>query len=150
MKIRIQKEKNANDFFKAIGISDKRKDQIFEIVKKAKKDHDTKSATLQAIADGSKNVTEAVLGSYIFGKQNGVEEKAHDMAHEVMGKMFGGATPNEVFLAVLDAIMTLFFIVASIANIVSITKGSANWLTWVSLAMQIFVIVFTLKRRKII
>ncbi len=150
MKIRIQKEKNANDFFKAIGISEKRKDQIFEIVKKAKKDHDTKSASLQAIADGVNNATELTLGAFWFGKMVDANDKAHDMAHEVMGKMFGGATPNEVFLAVLDAAMTLFFIVASIANIVSITKGSANWLTWVSLAMQIFVIVFTLKRRKII
>lgn len=146
MKIRIQKQNNTDDFFKAIGISPKRKDQLFELVKKARKDKDTKSSTLQAIADGSKNVTEAMVGSYIFGKQSGTEEKAH----EIMGKMFGGATPNEVFLAVLDAVMTLFFMVASIANVVSIVNGHANWLTWVSLVMQIFLIVFTLKRRRII
>ncbi len=150
MKIRIQKQNNTDDFFKAIGISPKRKDQLFELVKKARKNKDTKSSTLQAIADGSQNIAEAMASSYIFGKQSGTEEKAHDVAHEIMGKMFSGATPNEVFLAVLDAVMTLFFMVASIANVVSIINGNANWLTWLSLVMQIFLIVFTLKRRRLI
>lgn len=146
MKVRIQKQTKTDDFFKAIGVSPKRKDEIFALVEKAHKGNDTKSGTLQAIADGVNNYTELALGAYWLGKQNATQ----DAAMEVVKSLFSGATKREVFSATWDAILTFVIFAVWVSAIVDLVTGKGNWFDWVLLVLEPIFIYFTLKRQEIL
>lgn len=142
MKIRIQTKNKANGFYEAVGISEKRAKEILALVKECEKKNDTKSGTLQLIADQVKDAKELSIASFWFGQDNEKMNKMHEVAEHVAQGIFGGATPNQVFSAVLDAFVFFFALLATMVAIVSFQK------MWYFLPLNLLIIGLIMWQRK--
>lgn len=143
MKIKIEKNKGKQHVNEVMGISDKRAAELEKIIEVAS-NADTKSGTLQGIADMCVNAHELVWASWMYGERLAVQNHARRFAERMTERLFGGASTNALFWACLEAIVTIVFM---IGLVMSIKDFRSDW--WVAIIQVVVLASIFWRRRKV-
>jgi len=138
MKIHIQKKPKAIKVNDVMDIPIKRAYELRKLAFGAQNNTKTNTESMQLIADKSKNISELIYAIWHLGQYRERKVNSNRMANQMMGSLFGGVRPNQVFWMCLQAIAV---IISMIVMIGALKEFSTHWLIFV-INLAFLVVIF--------